>query len=277
MIFLLDMSIFPAKDSKICIIGLGYVGIPLLVEIMKVSNHRSIVGFDIDHNKIDFLKQGNLLTEFGYESTIFDLSGSNDLILTNDPKILVDTKTFLVTVPTPINEFNVPDLSALKSASKTIGLALAKSNIDENEICVAIFESTVFPGATEEICLPEIVEHSGNSNRIKVGYSPERINPGDTKNKLTSIVKVTSGQNEETANWIDEFYKSFITAGTYKVDNIKVAEASKVIENTQRDLNIALANELSLICSRLNIDTNDVLDAACTKWNFMNIRPGLVG
>ena len=205
------MSIFPSKECKICIIGLGYVGIPLLVEILKVSNNRSVIGFDIDQNKIDFLKNQNLLTEFGYESSICDLAGNNNLTLTSDSKILVDTKIFLVTVPTPINEFNVPNLSALQNASKTIGHALAESNLKEDEVSVAIFESTVFPGATEEICLPEIVRLSGkNSNRIRVGYSPERINPGDTKNKLTSIVKVTSGQDEKTADWIDDFYKSFI-------------------------------------------------------------------
>tara|TARA_B100000674_G_C37934686_1_gene959679 strand:- start:430 stop:1770 length:1341 start_codon:yes stop_codon:yes gene_type:complete len=272
------MDIFPSKDSQICILGLGYVGIPLLLEILRISKGRKVIGFDIDQRKIEFLNNGNNLVEFGYDSSIHALSGSNDLVITSDSSNLVDTKIFIVTVPTPINEFNVPDLAALKSASKTIGHALSASIFKKNEVCLAIFESTVFPGATEEICLPIIKSSSGdNSRRIRVGYSPERINPGDTKNQLTSIVKVTSGQDKPTSEWVNCFYKSFVSAGTFLVDNIKIAEASKVIENTQRDLNIALANELSLICSRLNIDTNDVLDAACTKWNFMNIRPGLVG
>ena len=272
------MSNFPSENDKIAIIGLGYVGIPLLVEILKTSSKRSLVGFDIDTSKVDFLNNRSSLKEYGYEKNLQEIAGENHLKISNNPDDLINTKIFIITVPTPINEFNIPNLTALKSASRLIGKAIADSDFAKDDLCVAIFESTVYPGATEDVCLPEIQKNAKTkSSHLRLGYSPERINPGDSENKLPNIVKVTSGQDSQTADWVDNFYKTFVSAGTFKVSSIKVAEASKVIENTQRDVNIALANELSLICSRLDIDTNDVLDAACTKWNFMNIRPGLVG
>ena len=272
------MHQFPNGQDKIAVIGLGYVGIPLLLEILKISEKRNIVGFDIDKSKIDFLVNNGNLSEFGSDVYIDNMKGSNSLKITSNESDLRDTRIFIVTVPTPINEFNVPDLTALKSASSLIGKVLNQSDIKNDNICVAIYESTVYPGATEDVCYHHIKDFAGDAiNHLRLGYSPERINPGDQKNTITTIKKVTSGQDDDTSKWVDDFYKQFVKAGTFNVGNIKVAEASKVIENTQRDLNIALANELALICSRLDIDTNDVLDAACTKWNFMNIRPGLVG
>ncbi len=272
------MKNFPTENDPIAILGLGYVGLPLIIEILKVSKERTVIGFDIDDKKINFLAGGNKLSEFGYDGSILDYVSTNNLILTSDQNHLTNCRTFIVTVPTPINEFNIPDLTALKSASSTIGNALKNSNLSPSDLTVAIFESTVFPGATEEVCYECIKKAAGTRiNQLRLGYSPERINPGDNVNNITTIKKVTSGEDSDTATWVDNLYKKFVKAGTFKVNSIKTAEASKVIENTQRDLNIALANELAIICSRLNIDTNDVLDAACTKWNFMNIRPGLVG
>jgi UDP-N-acetyl-D-glucosamine/UDP-N-acetyl-D-galactosamine dehydrogenase len=253
--------------KKIAIIGLGYVGLPLAVEFAKKFE---VVGFDINSSRINELKNGHDSTleieDNALSLSVDNLSYSSDI---NDTK---NCNIYIITVPTPIDEANRPNLKPLITSSQTVG-----SVIDKDDII--IYESTVYPGVTEDVCVPELEKSSGlKFNRdFFCGYSPERINPGDKINTLTKIKKITSGSTPVVAKEIDELYKSIITAGTFLASNIKVAEAAKVIENTQRDLNIALVNELSVIFERLNIDTLDVLEAAGSKWNFLPFRPGLVG
>ena len=254
------------KNKKIALIGLGYVGLPLAVEFGKKFE---VIGFDTSKNRIDLLKKNedpNFVINKNEFATSSYLSFSNSI---DDIK---DCNIYIVTVPTPINNHKKPDLTALKKSSETVGSVLKKDNI-------VIYESTVYPGATEEFCVPILEKQSGLkfNTDFYCGYSPERINPGDKKHKLIDIKKVTAGSTPEIALEVDELYKKIIVAGTYKAENIKVAEAAKVIENTQRDLNIALINELAVIFKKMNIDTESVLKAAGTKWNFMSFRPGLVG
>ncbi len=281
---------FPDLAScTVAVIGLGYVGLPLCVEIGKekkscISNtilKRKVIGFDIDLQRLEEIQNGLDRTN---ETTPKELKSAKLLELTNDISILKEADVFIVTVPTPIDSAKRPDLSPLKKASLTVGKALKlrseyKFKTSQNQSPIVIFESTVYPGATEEVCVPVIEKESNLTfNRdFFCGYSPERINPGDTKHKLTSIIKVTSGSTCNSAEWIDLFYKSIIEAGTHLAPSIKVAEAAKVIENTQRDLNIALVNELAIIFQRMGVDTLDVLEAAGTKWNFLPFKPGLVG
>ncbi len=251
---------------KIAIIGLGYVGLPLAVAFGK---HYSTVGFDIKASRLDELKQG---VDSTMEVNQEELKSANHLNFSSSIKELQTCNVFIVTVPTPINKHKVPDLSAIKQASKAVGSVLEVGNI-------VIYESTVYPGATEEFCVP-ILEQESNlkfNQDFYAGYSPERINPGDKEHRLPTIKKVVSGSTPEVADFINELYLKIIVAGTHKTSSIQVAEAAKVIENTQRDLNIALINELSLIFNRLEIDTLEVLEAAGTKWNFLPFRPGLVG
>ena len=253
-------------DSSIAIVGLGYVGLPLAVEF---GRKRKVIGFDINENRIKELQKG---TDNTLETTAQELNSATHLSFTNRLEDLKDCKIFIITVPTPIDDHKKPDLSPLENASKAIGSILKKEDI-------VIYESTVYPGATEEICVPILEAESGLSfnKEFFCGYSPERINPGDKEHRISTIKKVTSGSNPVIATKVDELYKEIITEGTHKASSIKVAEAAKVIENTQRDVNIALINELSLIFNKLNIDTESVLEAAGTKWNFMPFRPGLVG
>ena len=251
---------------KIAIIGLGYVGLPLAVEFGK---HLPTIGFDINTSRLDELKQGIDRT---LEVSQGEFSSAKYLSISSSQNELKSCNVFIVTVPTPINKHKVPDLSAIRQASIIVGRSLDVSNI-------VIYESTVYPGATEEYCVP-ILERESNLKFNKdffAGYSPERINPGDKKHRLPKIKKVVSGSTPKVADFVDQLYLKIITAGTHKTSSIKVAEAAKVIENTQRDLNIALINELSLIFNRMNIDTSEVLEAAGTKWNFLPFRPGLVG
>jgi len=251
---------------KIAMIGLGYVGLPLAVEFGKKY---PTVGFDINDTRIDELKQG-IDNTLEVESEA--LLAADHLSFTNQTKDIEDCNIFIITVPTPIDKHKRPDLSPLISASKAISPLLKQDDI-------VIYESTVYPGATEEVCIPEL-ESASNlkfNSGFYAGYSPERINPGDKEHHVTTIKKITSGSTPEITDFVDELYKSIITAGTYKASSLKVAEAAKVIENVQRDINIALVNELALIFSRLNIDTLDVLEAAGSKWNFLPFRPGLVG
>jgi len=254
------------QTDQIGIIGLGYVGLPLAVEFGKIS---PTVGFDIQPSRIEELKAG---TDKTLEVTADELAEASKLSYTTNPDDLADCRVFIVTVPTPINQYKQPDLKPLKLASKTIGKVLKKG-------CVVIYESTVFPGATEEVCVPILEQESGLKFNVDffAGYSPERINPGDKNHRINNIEKYTSGSTEEVADAVDELYQRIVTAGTHKASSIKVAEAAKVIENTQRDLNIALINELALIFDKLGIDTEEVLIAAGTKWNFLPFRPGLVG
>ncbi len=255
------------KEIKnIAIIGLGYVGLPLAVEFSKKYN---VIGFDINETRISDLKSG---VDSTLEVTREELAELTQLSFTSDVETLKQANLYIVTVPTPIDKHKKPDLSPLVKASQLLAQVIAKGD-------VVIYESTVYPGATEEICIPELEKGSGlHFNKdFFVGYSPERINPGDKKHRLPDIMKVTSGSTPEIAEFIDQAYSSIITAGTHKASSIKVAEAAKVIENTQRDLNIALINELALIFDRLGIDTLEVLEAAGTKWNFLPFRPGLVG
>lgn len=256
----------PWENSKIAIIGLGYVGLPLAVEFGK---KRDVVGFDISSNRINELLNGSDST---LEIEDEELASAKHLKFTSSIDELNDCEIFIITVPTPIDKANRPDLGAIKSASQMVGSAINKN-------AIVIYESTVFPGCTNEVCVPLLEEASSLKHNVDffTGYSPERINPGDKQHRLPSIVKVTSGSTSEVANVIDQLYASIITAGTFKAASIEVAEAAKVIENTQRDLNIALMNELAIIFHRLNIDTIDVLEAAGTKWNFLGFRPGLVG
>ncbi len=252
--------------SIIAIIGLGYVGLPLAVEFGKT---RPAIGFDINRKRIAELKGGE---DHTLEVTSQELTHAKHLSFTTDIIELKAAQVFIVTVPTPIDSANRPDLTPLVKASETVGKFLKKGD-------VVIYESTVYPGCTEEVCVPTLEKHSGLNFNVDFycGYSPERINPGDKVNTLTKIKKITSGSTPEVADAVDDLYASIITAGTHKAANIKVAEAAKVIENTQRDLNIALVNELSVLFNRLDIDTIEVLEAAGTKWNFLPFRPGMVG
>ncbi len=253
------------KKIKIGIIGLGYVGLPLAVEFAKKYDS---IGYDINIQRITALQDGNDQTR---EVDTTELTQST-LAYTNNIQALSDCNVYIVTVPTPIDEYKRPDLKPLVSASKMVASVLNKGD-------VVIYESTVYPGATEDDCVPVLENKSGLvfNKEFYVGYSPERINPGDKVHRLIDIKKVTSGSTPEIADFVDDLYQSIISAGTHKASSIKVAEASKVIENTQRDLNISLINELALIFNRLNIDTQEVLKAAATKWNFLSYTPGLVG
>ena len=255
-----------AKDIRIAVIGLGYVGLPLAVEFGKKY---FTTGFDINRPRITALISGHDST---LEVDTAELESAAHLSYTTDVDKLKNCNIYIVTVPTPIDIHKRPDLSPLEKASETVGKVLSKGDI-------VIYESTVYPGATEEVCVPILEKHSGltfNKN-FYCGYSPERINPGDKEHRVTTIKKVTSGSTLEIADKVDALYSSIITAGTHKASSIKVAEAAKVIENTQRDINIALINELALIFKRLGIDTEEVLKAAGSKWNFLPFRPGLVG
>ncbi|WP_436899127.1 Vi polysaccharide biosynthesis UDP-N-acetylglucosamine C-6 dehydrogenase TviB [Acinetobacter gyllenbergii] len=253
-------------ELKIAIIGLGYVGLPLAVEFGKKT---PVVGFDIHQKRIDELKSGQ---DHTLEVSPEELRQATYLSYSANLEDLKSCNFFIVTVPTPVDEVNRPDLTPLRKASETLGKVIKKGDI-------IVYESTVYPGATEEVCIPVLEKISGLkfNQDFFAGYSPERINPGDKVNTLTKIKKITSGSTPEIADKVDAVYASIITAGTHKASSIKVAEAAKVIENTQRDLNIALVNELSVIFDRLGIDTIDVLEAAGSKWNFLPFRPGLVG
>jgi UDP-N-acetyl-D-galactosamine dehydrogenase len=258
--------------KKIAIIGLGYVGLPLAIEFSKQYN---VLGFDIDPNRIDELSRGEDRT---LEANLDDLvsvmrsEGATGLSFSSDPVELRGCTIFIVTVPTPIDQFKAPDLKPLLKASEMLGRVLKKGDI-------VIFESTVYPGCTEEDCVPVLEKYSGLrfNEGFYCGYSPERINPGDKVNTLINIKKVTSGSTDEVADLVDKLYSSIIIAGTHRAPSIKVAEASKAIENAQRDLNISFVNELALIFDRIGIDTTDVIEAAGTKWNFLKYKPGLVG
>jgi len=255
-----------AKNTRIAVIGLGYVGLPLAVEFGK---RYLTIGFDVNRPRITALISGHDST---LEVDTAELESAAHLSYTTDVDKLKNCNIYIVTVPTPIDIHKRPDLSPLEKASETVGKVLSKGDI-------VIYESTVYPGATEEVCVPILEKHSGltfNKN-FYCGYSPERINPGDKEHRITTIKKVTSGSTLEIAEKVDALYRSIITAGTHKASSIKVAEAAKVIENTQRDINIALINELALIFRRLDIDTEEVLKAAGTKWNFLPFKPGLVG
>lgn len=254
------------QDDRLAVIGLGYVGLPLAVEFGKV---RPTIGFDIDAQRVSELTTGHDRT---LEVSVDEMQASTQLSYAGKIEQLADCKVFVVTVPTPINRHKQPDLTPLIKASEAIGSIMQPG-------CVVIYESTVYPGATEEVCVPILERESGLTFNVDffAGYSPERINPGDKEHRVSSIMKVTSGSTAEVADAVDALYRSIITAGTHKASSIKVAEAAKVIENTQRDLNIALVNELALIFDRLDIDTIEVLEAAGTKWNFLPFRPGLVG
>lgn len=254
------------EDKTLAIIGLGYVGLPLAVEF---GRKRPVIGFDINPRRVAELREGRDIT---LEVSTEDLQGADFLHFTSNATELASASVFIVTVPTPIDKANRPDMTALERASQTIGGALKRGD-------VVVYESTVYPGATEEVCVPVLERVSGlRFNRdFYCGYSPERINPGDKVNTLTTIKKITSGSTPEAATAIDALYREIIGAGTWKVSSLKVAEAAKVIENSQRDLNIAFVNELSLIFERLGIDTLEVLEAAGSKWNFLPFRPGMVG
>ncbi|SMC09977.1 Vi polysaccharide biosynthesis UDP-N-acetylglucosamine C-6 dehydrogenase TviB [Nitratiruptor tergarcus] len=252
--------------EKICVLGLGYVGLPLAVEFGKKYK---TIGFDINAKRIEELQNGIDRT---LEVNKEELEEAKNLSFTSSIDEIKDANIYIITVPTPIDEHKNPDLTPLIMASRTVGRVLKKGDI-------VIYESTVFPGCTEEVCVPELERESGLifNKDFFCGYSPERINPGDKKHRLPTIKKVTSGSTPEIAKKVDELYKSIITAGTHLAPSIKIAEAAKVIENAQRDINIAFVNELALIFDRLDIDTLDVLEAAGTKWNFLPFRPGLVG
>jgi UDP-N-acetyl-D-galactosamine dehydrogenase len=254
------------SEIKLAIVGLGYVGLPLAVEFGK---RRKVVGFDTNPARIGSLKEGRDAT---LEVSGDELRQAEGLRFTTEPSDLADCNFFIVTVPTPIDDHKRPDLTPLIKASVIIGNALKKGDI-------VVYESTVYPGATEDDCVPVLEKVSGLKFNVEffAGYSPERINPGDKLHRLAAIKKVTSGSTPEVAELVDQFYQQIITAGTHKAPSIKVAEAAKVIENTQRDLNIALINELAIIFNRMGLDTEAVLQAAGTKWNFLPFRPGLVG
>ncbi len=260
------MTLPSLDDLRVAIIGLGYVGLPLAVEF---GRHFDTVGVDIDAQRIAQLRDGHDVTR---EVAPQELAAVERLSYTDNLDDAAHCDVYIITVPTPIDDHNQPDLSPLKGASESVGPLLNRGNI-------VIYESTVFPGATEEICVPLLEEFSGLrfNQDFFVGYSPERINPGDKVHRLTTITKVTAGSTDESARLIDNLYDQIIDAGTHLASSIQVAEAAKVIENTQRDVNIALINELALIFNRLGIDTKEVLEAAGTKWNFLNFRPGLVG
>jgi len=257
---------FKLANTKIGILGLGYVGLPLAVEFGKKF---PTIGLDINIPRIAELNNGEDST---LEVSPEELKQATQIQYTSDLNDLRDCNIYIVTVPTPIDKFKRPDLSPLISASTAVGKVISQNDI-------VVFESTVYPGATEEVCVPIIEKESGLTfnKDFFAGYSPERINPGDKEHRVTTILKVTSGSTPEVADFVDSLYRSIITAGTHKASSIRVAEAAKVIENTQRDVNIALINELSLIFNKLGIDTLEVLEAAGTKWNFLPFRPGLVG
>ncbi len=257
---------FDLSDTRIGIIGLGYVGLPLAVEFGK---QYPTIGFDLKQERIDELGRGQDATQ---EVSSSELAEASQLVFTSNPDDLSDCNVYIVTVPTPIDAHKQPDVSFLKAASRTIGGLVKPGD-------VAIYESTVYPGATEEECIPEIESVSGLefNKDFYAGYSPERINPGDKVRRISNIIKVTSGSTPAAGDYVDALYRSIVTAGTWRASSLRVAEASKVIENTQRDLNIALINELALICNQMGIDTEEVLEAAGTKWNFLPFRPGLVG
>ncbi|NOL50453.1 Vi polysaccharide biosynthesis UDP-N-acetylglucosamine C-6 dehydrogenase TviB [Pelistega europaea] len=254
------------QDIKLAIVGLGYVGLPLAVEFGK---KRDVLGFDINKKRIAELQSG---TDHTLEVSSEELKEAAHLHFSAESTELAKANTFIVTVPTPIDEYKQPDLTPLEKASETIGKVLKKGDI-------VIYESTVYPGATEEVCVPVLEKFSGLKYNVDfyAGYSPERINPGDKQHRVSTIKKVTSGSTPEVAELVNALYSSIITAGTHKASSIRVAEAAKVIENTQRDVNIALINELALIFNKMGIDTQAVLEAAGTKWNFLPFRPGLVG
>ncbi len=265
------MSFFSAdqkmqEELNLAVIGLGYVGLPLAIEFAKT---RTVVAYDVDRGRVEALKSHHDATG---EVAKKDLEIASGLKLTSNPELLSACDCFIVTVPTPIDEYNQPDLSCLRKANAVIGKILKPGDI-------VIYESTVYPGCTEEESVPllENISQLEFNKDFFCGYSPERINPGDTRHRLTEIVKVTSGSTPEVAQIVNNLYASIIRAGTHLADSIKVAEAAKVIENTQRDLNIALVNELAIILNKLDIDTESVLEAAETKWNFLSFRPGLVG
>jgi len=253
-------------QKEISVIGLGYVGLPLAVEFGKI---RKVIGFDLNKDRINELKKGIDQT---LEVSSDDLTGSKDLFLTSNQQDIENSQIYIIAVPTPIDTYLKPDLSPLIEATKMVAKYLSRGDI-------VIYESTVYPGATEEVCVPLLEEGSSLifNKDFFCGYSPERVNPGDKEHKLQNISKVTSGSNEEISIEIDNLYKEIIVAGTHRASSIKVAEAAKVIENTQRDVNIALINELALIFNKLEIDTEEVLQAAGTKWNFLPFKPGLVG
>lgn len=261
-----------SKKYKITVVGLGYVGLPLAVEFGKKFQ---VVGFDINQARVDELNGGHdstLEVEDNNLQEALTKTGDSGLVLSTNIDDIKDSNVYIVTVPTPIDEFKRPDLTPLVKASETVGKVIGQGDI-------VIYESTVYPGATEEDCLPVVEKISGlkYNEDFFAGYSPERINPGDKVNTLLTIKKVTSGSTPDVANIVDDLYNSILLNGTHKASSIKVAEASKVIENAQRDLNISFVNELALIFDRLGIDTNEVIDAAGTKWNFLKYRPGLVG
>ena len=257
---------FSLRNCRIGVVGLGYVGLPLAVEFGK---HYETVGFDIKSARIDELRGGRDST---LETSRADLKAASRLRYTDNLADLKRCKVFIVTVPTPIDDHNRPDLTPLLRSSESVGKVIKRG-------AVVVYESTVYPGCTEEVCVPILERESGlKFNRdFFVGYSPERINPGDKHHRLTTIKKVTSGSTPEVAEFVDKLYGSIITAGTHKASSLRVAEAAKVIENTQRDVNIALINELAMIFNRLGLDTEEVLEAAGSKWNFLPFRPGLVG
>jgi UDP-N-acetyl-D-galactosamine dehydrogenase len=282
----LSVNDFPNLDGcTVAVIGLGYVGLPLAVEFAKSQPclrtgnilRRRVIGFDINQQRLSELRVGRDCT---CEISSRELELAAQLEFTSDPEALAEADVFVVTVPTPIDKAKRPDLLPLEKASAAVGRALhSRQARGTTTLPLVIYESTVYPGTTEEVCVPILERESGLRYRegFFCGYSPERINPGDTEHRLTTIIKVTSGSSPEAAAWVDTFYGSVIRAGTYPAASIKVAEAAKVIENTQRDLNIALVNELAMIFRKLKIDTLDVLEAAGSKWNFLPFRPGLVG
>lgn len=257
---------FQLEQLHIAIVGLGYVGLPLAVEFGK---HAPTIGFDIHQQRIEDLVAG---FDHTLEISSEELQQTVSLSYTTEIEDLADANFYIITVPTPIDDFKQPDLTPLIKSSETIGKVLKKGDI-------VVYESTVYPGATEEVCIPVLEKISGLkfNQDFFVGYSPERINPGDKQKRVTNILKITSGSTPETAHYVDQVYNLIVEAGTHKAPSIKVAEAAKVIENTQRDVNIALINELALIFNKLDIDTEEVLKAAGTKWNFLPFRPGLVG
>ena len=270
------------NTCSVAVIGLGYVGLPLAVEFAKpqacrrtgAALQRRVIGFDINSKRLEELRQGIDRTN---ETSAEELQAAQLLEFTSDPAQLAEADVFVVTVPTPIDSAKRPDLTPLEKASATVGRAVKHRRSASAPI--VIYESTVYPGATEEVCVPILERESGLAfnEGFCCGYSPERINPGDNEHKLTTITKVTSGSTAQAATWVDGLYGSIIEAGTHLAPSLKVAEAAKVIENTQRDLNIALVNELAIIFRQMGIDTLDVLEAAGTKWNFLPFRPGLVG
>ena len=254
------------NNVKIAVIGLGYVGLPLAVEFSK---HFSVIGYDLNSDRIEELNNGFDKTK---ELSKDELISSGNLEFVFDSQKLTSSNIYIITVPTPVNRNNIPDLSPLRDASSLVGTMLKVNDL-------VIYESTVFPGATQNICVPILENKSGlNYNKdFFCGYSPERINPGDKRHSLSNTIKITSGSNDKTAKYVNSLYNKIVTVGTHSVESIEVAEAAKVIENVQRDVNIALMNELSMIFNKLKLDTEEVLNAAGTKWNFLPFRPGLVG